>query len=182
MTSRLSATEVARLRSAPLTYAERGQTRADLPDGYETIRVSRRIGAGAGAFERASTALLTWAMHDRSRLRPRTDSARIVEGSVAILHFGWGRLRVRIPVRVVYLVTGPRRRGFAYGTLPGHPEQGEEAFVVEWRADDTVEVTITAFSRPGRWFTRLGQPVGRAVQRQVTERYLAAIQEAAKGS
>jgi uncharacterized protein (UPF0548 family) len=181
MTSRLSAAEVVRLRSAPLTYAEQGRTQDDLPAGYETVRVSREIGTGAVAFERATTALLTWAMHERSGLRPRTDSARIVEGSVAILHFGWSRLCVRIPVRVVYLVTAPRRHGFAYGTLPGHPEQGEEAFVVEWRPDDAVEVTITAFSRPGRWFTRLGRPVGRAVQRQVTQRYLAALHEAAQG-
>jgi uncharacterized protein (UPF0548 family) len=181
MTSRLSAAEAARLRSAPLTYAERGQTRADLPAGYETVRISRSVGTGASAYERATTALLTWAMHDRSGLRPRTDTDRIVEGSVAILYFGWGLLRVRIPVRVVYLATAPRKQGFAYGTLPGHPEQGEEAFMVEWRPDDTVEVSITAFSRPGRWFTRLGRPVGRAVQRRVTERYLSALHEAAQG-
>ena len=37
--------------------------------------------------------------------------------------------------RVVYLVDedGPVPRfGFAYGTLPGHAESGEERFLVEW--------------------------------------------------
>jgi uncharacterized protein (UPF0548 family) len=31
----------------------------------------------------------------------------------------------KAPVRVVYVVDEPTRRGFAYGTLPGHPESGE---------------------------------------------------------
>jgi uncharacterized protein (UPF0548 family) len=42
------------------------------------------------------------------------------------------------------------RRGFAYGTPPGHPEQGEEAFVVALREDGQVTFTVTAFSRPAR--------------------------------
>jgi uncharacterized protein (UPF0548 family) len=32
-----------------------------------------------------------------------------------------------------------RRYGFAFGTLPGHVERGEERFTVEWQGDeDTV--------------------------------------------
>jgi uncharacterized protein (UPF0548 family) len=31
-----------------------------------------------------------------------------------------------VPCRVVYVVDEPRRAGFAYGTLPGHPEIGGE--------------------------------------------------------
>ncbi len=69
----------------------------------------------------------------------------------------------------------PRRRGFAYGTLPGHPESGEEAFIVEQHDDDSVTFTITAFSRPATWLARLGGPLGRAVQDRVTARYLRAL-------
>ena len=39
-------------------------------------------------------------------------------GSEVIVHLG----PVRAPCRVVYVVDEPDRRGFAYGTLPGHPE------------------------------------------------------------
>jgi len=47
------------------------------------------------------------------------------------------------------VVDEPRRRGFAYGTLPGHPERGEEAFLITHHDDGTVTFAITAFCAPG---------------------------------
>ena len=65
----------------------------------------------------------------------------------------------------------PDRYGFAYGTLPGHPERGEEAFVVE--RDKTGAVfKIIVFSRPAELLARLGGPVTRRIQRTATKRYL----------
>jgi uncharacterized protein (UPF0548 family) len=84
-------------------------------------------------------------------------------------------LRFRAPIRVVYLVNEPGRIGFAYGTLPGHPESGEESFVVEHLSDDSVWIVIRAFSRPSTWFYRLGQPVLRIMQARATRRYLRAL-------
>jgi uncharacterized protein (UPF0548 family) len=46
---------------------------------------------------------------------------------------------------------------------------------VEHREDDTVVLTIRAFSRPARWWSRAAGPVARLVQRAVTERYLRAL-------
>jgi hypothetical protein len=37
------------------------------------------------------------------------------------------------------------RLGLAYGTLPGHPERGEESFVIELLDDGQVRVHIVAF-------------------------------------
>lgn len=55
--------------------------------------------------------------------------------------------------------------GFAYGTLPDHPERGEERFLIEWnRADDTVWYDLLAISRPGHWLARLGYPYARYEQ------------------
>lgn len=62
------------------------------------------------------------------------------------------------PCEVVWVADGPTRRGFAYGSLPGHPECGEEAFLVELTADQQVWFSVTAFSRPAAWYTRLGYP------------------------
>ena len=57
--------------------------------------------------------------------------------------------------------------GFAYGTLPGHVESGEERFLVEWdRGDDGVWYDILAFSRPNHILTRLGYPVVRRLQKR----------------
>ncbi|GHH40792.1 uncharacterized protein (UPF0548 family) [Streptomyces candidus] len=53
-----------------------------------------------------------------------------------------------------------RRAGFGYGTLPGHPECGEEVFLVETdQADGSVWLTVRAFSRPVAWYARAAGPL-----------------------
>ena len=83
---------------------------------------------------------------------------------------------MRVPCRVVYVVDEPDRRGFAYGTLPGHPESGEELFCVRYDpATDAVYAEISAFSRPALWWSRIGAPVARVAQRFIGQRYLRAV-------
>ncbi|UFS60751.1 DUF1990 family protein [Subtercola endophyticus] len=79
------------------------------------------------------------------------------------------------PVRVVSVTSDENRVGFAYGTLPGHPEIGEESFMIEHRADDSVWVTIRSFSKPSTWYYRIGSPIGRWQQRKATKQYLRAL-------
>lgn len=67
------------------------------------------------------------------------------------------------------------QRGAAYGTLAGHPERGEELFLVEHRGDEAVTLTVRAFSRPVLWWTRAARPASRLVQRRITRRYLRAL-------
>ena len=67
------------------------------------------------------------------------------------------------------------RRGFAYGTLPGHPESGEELFAVRYdAATDEVHAEVVAFSRHGTWWSKLGSPVTSLAHRISTSRYLTA--------
>jgi uncharacterized protein (UPF0548 family) len=73
------------------------------------------------------------------------------------------------------VIDEPHRRGFAYGTLPGHPESEEEAFVLTRRDDGGTTFTITAFSRPVSIPAKLAGPLGRRVQDAVTHRYLRAF-------
>jgi uncharacterized protein (UPF0548 family) len=68
--------------------------------------------------------------------------------------------------RIVYVIDEPRWFGFAYGTLPGHVERGEERFSVEWLDDDTVWYDLMAFSRPHYWGARLVKPLARRLQRR----------------
>jgi uncharacterized protein (UPF0548 family) len=72
---------------------------------------------------------------------------------------------------------GPARRyGFAYGTLPGHAESGEERFTVEWHeADAAVWYDILAFSRPQHFLARLGYPFARRLQRRFAKDSVAAM-------
>jgi uncharacterized protein (UPF0548 family) len=100
-----------------------------------------------------------------------TGAQLVRPGETAILRLGWGPLSLRIPVRIVYVIDDPTRRGFAYGTLPGHPESGEEAFIVEQRDDESVWLTIRAFSRPAHPALWAVYPVLWLVQAIITSRY-----------
>jgi hypothetical protein len=70
------------------------------------------------------------------------------------------------------VVDEPNRKGFAYGTLPGHPECGEESFIVSISPDGIVTFEIRAFSKPARWFARIGSPFVGMLQQHMTWKYL----------
>ncbi|TPX04783.1 DUF1990 domain-containing protein [Schumannella luteola] len=76
------------------------------------------------------------------------------------------------PVRVVYVVDEPERRGAAFGTLPGHPLEGEELFAVERGDDDSVWFVVRIFSKPATGFWRAVLPALRLVQAMLVRRYL----------
>ncbi|MBL0748396.1 DUF1990 family protein [Nocardioides baculatus] len=168
--------EAAALRGAELTYPSPGATTAGTPPpAYRLIDHERLLGHGRERFDRAARTVMSWEMHRRAGLTVRASSRDVVEGSVAVIRIGTRHLGLDAPVRVVYVVDEPGRQGFAYGTLAGHPERGEEAFVVELRDDESVVFTISAFSQPATRLARLGGPVSRGVQAFITERYLRAV-------
>ena len=145
------------------TYPEVGATRGDgpLPSGYNHLYRRMRVGAGEAAFQEAADAVLSWRMHEGMRVRPQADNPRAVPGARVWLHLALPPrlVVVRAPCEVVWAVDEPRTKGFAYGTLRGHPERGEEAFVVDWDEDDSVWLTIKAFSNGARWFTKAAGPI-----------------------
>lgn len=159
-----------------LTYSEVGGTRLDvLPAGYRAISHRVVLGHGLELFHTASSDLLQWQVQLRAGVRVHPADAVCETGTDVILSAGFGPFRTHAPCRVVWTVAEPRRVGFAYGTLKGHPESGEESFVVECDADDDVWFTVRAFSRPALWYSRLGAPVARLVQTAITTRYLRSL-------
>jgi len=160
------------LAALPLTYTEVGATAGPLPAGYHHVQKSAVIGRGRSRFEQAAEKGLRWGMLRGAHLRVDATSEVAGVGSEVIVHLG----PVRAPCRVVYVVDEPDRRGFAYGTLPGHAESGEERFVVRYDpATDEVYAEVTAFSRHATWWSRLGSPVTSVAQRVITDRYLRAL-------
>ncbi|MGI5358662.1 DUF1990 family protein [Streptomyces sp. CA-252508] len=148
------------------TYPDVGATRTrPLPAGYNHLRHENPVGHGREVFETAGAAVTTWALHRRSGVRVRAGAARAEPGAAVEISLGAGPLRVAAPCEVVWAVHDEDRFGFAYGTLAGHPECGEESFVVERRADGSVWFTVTAFSRPSRWYTRAAGPLVPVFQR-----------------
>jgi uncharacterized protein (UPF0548 family) len=161
-----------RLANAELTYHDVGATAGDLPAGYHQLSRSAIIGHGRQVFAMASEAARHWQVQLRAGLQVTASSPSVAPNATLILGLGIGPLRLRAPCRVVYVVEEPRRGGFAYGTLAGHPESGEEAFIVEHHRTDAVSFTVTAFSRPATRLARVAGPLGAIVQRQMTSRYL----------
>ena len=139
------------------TYAEVGATRGgELPDGYAHLRY--RLPVGTGVMATAAEALLTWRLHRSAGVRITASAPRAAEGVRVTSVLGIGPLGLRAPCEVVWSVESEHEAGFGYGTLAGHPESGEESFVVE-RLGDEVWFTVTAFSRPAVWYTRAAGPV-----------------------
>jgi uncharacterized protein (UPF0548 family) len=161
-----------RLASAELTYSEVGGTASDLPDRYYHLTRRVLIGHGQQLFADAGDAVREWRVQVGAGLRVSVSSPTAEPGALALISIGFGPLRLDAPCRVVYAVDEPRRRGFAYGTLAGHPESGEESFIIEHHDDDRVTFTITAFSRPGTRLAQIAGPLGASLQRRITSRYL----------
>lgn len=179
----LDDSEAARLRAAELTYlADRLGTTLDgeePPPGYQRLRAARVVGHGRDHFEAAVAALDDWQVQRRSGAAVRADGGSLTVGTVAVVRLALpflGFVGVDAPVRIVDVVDEDDRRGFAYGTLPGHPEEGEEAFVLSIADDGVVRFTVDAFSRPASRLARLGGPLTSTAQAIMTRRYLAALE------
>lgn len=158
----------------PVTYPEIGGTLGELPAGYHHLHAERTVGSGEALMLRGREAIRTWAAQTELGLALEPSIPDFVEGSV---------LAFAIPLRpspmwatgscrIVRIVDEPRRFGFVYGTLPHHPERGEEAFLVHHRDDDQVVFSVTAFSRAKTLPMRIAGPLGRIIQRQAAETYL----------
>jgi len=171
--------DLERLADAPFTYAEVGATRdGALPDGYHRAERSAVVGSGQDAFDRAVDAVFGWRMQRSLPLRLRASGSPRTPGTVVVLTAGLAGLGYDIPCRVVWARTHGDEQGFGYGSLPGHPESGEEAFVVSRRADGAVVFTTRVFSRLASPLARLGGPVSRAVQYAALTRYAGAVARA----
>jgi uncharacterized protein (UPF0548 family) len=160
------------LATLQLTYQEVGATAGPLPDGYHHVRKSAVIGHGRPRFEQAAARVMRWGMLRGAGVRVDASSEVAAVGSEVLVGLG----PLHAPCRVVYVVDDTDRRGFAYGTLPGHPESGEELFAVRYDpATDEVNAEVVAFSRHATWWSRLGSPVTSLAQRVITTRYLTAL-------
>lgn len=163
--------------SAPLSHPHVGATRdPDLltspPPGYRPIERRVRLGSGAARWAFATAEVMMWGIQRRSGIRVAARDGMLREGDTAVMRVGlwpWD-----VPCRVTEVVEESDRVGFAYGTLPGHPERGEEAFLVE-REGDEVWLRIRAFSRPATWIFWLGYPAVRLMQELYTRRYERAL-------
>ena len=168
---------LARQRTAPLTYEEVGASfAAELPAGYHHVRAGTDLGAGDHVWDRACDGIRTWVAHRAAGITIAPADAPIEEGTTVAVVTSVGPLHVLASCRIVQVIDEPDRYGFAYGTLPAHPEEGEEHFVVT-RNEHGVRYEVVAFSRPHDLLTKLGGPVPRRLQAHATARYLQGMRD-----
>lgn len=143
-----------------LTYAPVGATRdragaawarAGVPPGYRVLRVRHRLVVGGGEAARSALAadVRGWRVHRTAGVRVLADGPA-VPGRRVVTLLGVGPVALRAPCRVVWT----DGEGFGYGTLPGHPFAGEEAFRVVLR-DGDVWLDVEAYSTPARPVVRV---------------------------
>ncbi len=162
---------IPRYAAQEFSYPEVGATQAQRPpDGYHHVIHTVTLGTDQLAFDRAADALTAWAMHRRAGLVVAASADRAAVGVTTVMAFGPRLAGLIMPCRVVWTINEPDRRGFAYGTLTGHPESGEEAFTIE-RVDGSVTLSIRAFSKPGDRLVRVGSSLSRLIQSRMTSRY-----------
>ena len=169
---------LARARISTTTYDHVGSTLD--PARWEGAAVHVQavdVGVGPVAFDAAREALRTWVAQRGIGAEVVPPECRVAVDETLVIVLRRGPLYVLAPDRVVAVIYEPRRFAFAYGTLAGHPERGEESFEVARLADETVRVTIRVQAGPGTLAAQLVAPVVRVLQRAALRGYLKAISQ-----
>jgi uncharacterized protein (UPF0548 family) len=134
-----------------------------------------QIGQDRGAFLLGRKALIDWQAHRAWGVRLTPETPPIQPGEVLIATIPLGPIKTIVPCKIVYITDEEGRFGFAYGTLSGHPERGEESFHIVLASSGEVTFEIIAFSRPASLLVRLGSPLARMIQVKATDRYLESV-------
>ena len=116
------------------SYSAVGATATTLPVGFVVDRTRIKLGEGEVVFQSAIAALKRWQYFNLGWVEAWSPETPIQPGEVvAIMGHALGLWWLNC-CRIVYVVDESvpiYKFGFAYGTLPGHVESGEERFVIE---------------------------------------------------
>jgi uncharacterized protein (UPF0548 family) len=169
----------------PFTYTGVGSTAGELPRGYTVDHTRVRLGQGDHTFTAARAALTRWEHFRLGWVEAWPGDTALRQGEVVAVVARLVGLWWVNPARIVYTLdrSGPPAAfGFAYGTLPGHAESGEERFQIEYHPQDgAVFYDVLAFSRPRDPLARLGYPLARRAQKRFARDSAAAMRRAVTG-
>ncbi len=156
-----------REQDLPYSYTEVASTQKETQiPGFDNDFNFIELGRGEAVWEAAKEAIRQWKMFPGGWACIWPDATPICEGEVVAMQAKVMGLWWLNSCRIVYVIDSQDKFGFAYGTLPGHAECGEELFMVEKAPEGTVRYVLKAFSRPRVWIARLGYPIARAQQRK----------------
>ena len=154
----------------PFSYPDQSATGPATPRGYTVDHNRIMLGTGRDVFKRGVEALKRWEMFNFAWLSLCWPDAPIKMGTTVGVLAQLPGLWSLNACRIVFVIDEEgevRRYGFAYGTLPGHVERGQESFVIEWHSkDDSVWYDIFAYSRPNQVIAKIGYPITRLLQKR----------------
>jgi uncharacterized protein (UPF0548 family) len=170
------AAELAVARSTAPTYDEVGAAlRGERPAGYHHLSATGTVGHTDAEFARAVAGLRAWRAHGVRGVRVEPADATLEEGATVLVTVGPAFCALAAPCRVVGVLDEPDRFAFAYGTLPGHPERGEECFELRRAPNGVVTLEVRAFS-VGAWpIARVAGPLGRWLQRRAAHGFVRSL-------
>lgn len=161
-------------KNKPPSYLERFDTQSDFQEKRRTAQARNYnydenaafLGKGHLVFKSARKMIQNWQMFPPGWTRIYPGDAPVRTGQrvalmIKLLGLWWWNSS-----EIQYVIDEPKRFGFAYGTLPGHVESGEELFLVEMNDRDEVWYKIKAFSRPAYKLVQLAYPFARSQQRR----------------
>jgi len=168
------------------SYSAVGTTATTPPVGFVVDHTRIKLGEGEVVFQSGIAALRRWDHFKLGWVDAWSPETPIQTGEVvAVMGRALGMWWLNC-CRIVYVVNESgqiKKFGFAYGTLPGHVESGEERFVIEWNhGDNSVWYDILAFSRPNQILIRLGYPAVRRMQKRFGRDSAAAVFKAVNGA
>lgn len=172
-------------RDRPPSYPEKLDTQANFRDKkvsslarkYNYDETMIFLGEGPEVFTAARKVIREWKMFPSSWTKVYPDQAPIRTGQRVAVLFKLMGLWWWNSSEIQYTIEEADRFGFAYGTLPGHVESGEELFLVEIDDSEKVWYKIKAFSRPAYWVVNLVYPYARSQQRRFVKESMAQMKK-----
>jgi len=157
-------------KDLPFSYGEVGASKGAIPSDYPINHHRVQLGNGENTFVRSKNAIQNWTMYKLEWTRLYPSDTPVVAREVVCVIVNHGFCWSLNPCRIVYTLEEKgaiERFGFALGTLPGHSEEGEERFFVEWHhANDSVWYELLSFARPHHILAKIGFPFVGLFQRK----------------
>ena len=162
------------------SYPEVAATAGEPPEGYAGAHLRTRHGSGERACAAARAAPRRWGQFQTQWTQIGCPETPVEPGRTVAVLAHVLRVWSLNACRVVYVIDEASRFGFAYGTLPGHAESGEERFQVEHDpVDESVWYDVSAFFRPRQVLARAAWPYLRRKVDQFRRDSAAAMRRAA---
>ncbi|MFK7807622.1 MAG: DUF1990 family protein [Saprospiraceae bacterium] len=166
---------------APYNYKQVYGTKSPPVAGFDNDHKSTVLGKGEDVWQVAKIALDNWRQFPSpwTTVEPKVS---LKENRVVAVFFRLFGIWFINGARIVYTLDSKTEYGFAYGTLPGHVEKGEECFWIERDESGEVSYHIRAFSQPAHWLVWLGYPIARYFQRRFVRESLETMKRICNGT